>query len=127
MNGETFRVVTVGGECFEAAPRGVGEYAGRDGLLYKFHVTDMVRNRDTRLVSLFASGTLGVVVAGQKQRIPLVCCNAMRRAFDKGALNFDGPYDAHQYTELPLLESDFLPQQARSDPQIRQYIIHKAF
>jgi hypothetical protein len=126
MNGESFRLVTLCGECFEAAPRGVLEYVERDGVLYKYRLTDMVGNRGKRLVSLFASGTLGVVVARQKPRIPVVCFNSIRRAFDNGSLSFDAPLDEDHYTELPLLESDFQTQRAQTDPEIRQYIVHKA-
>lgn len=40
-------------------------------------------------------------------------------------MNFDQPQDHHPYTELSLSREDFQPP-ARTDAEIRQYIVHKA-
>lgn len=120
------RLVTLRGECFEAELRSVDEYQERDGLLHKFYLTDMARKRGKRLVSVFISGTLKATCANYSSPVEIVRFNAIRRAFDQDALSFDGPVDERNYTELSLSPQDFQTQ-ARTDAEIRQYIIHKAY
>jgi pyrimidine deaminase RibD-like protein len=127
MGGGPTRVVTFGGECFEAELRSADEYQERDGLLHKFYLTDMVSKRGKRLVSVFANGTLAASCANFRSRVEIVRINAIRRAFDAGALSFDAPPDERHYTELSLSPQDFLTPQPRADAEIRQYIIHKAY
>jgi pyrimidine deaminase RibD-like protein len=121
------RLVTVGGECFGVAARSVLDLRERDGLLYKFHLTDMFSDRGIRRVSVFAAGTLEIVLPNYKSRVGTACVNAIRRAFDAGILRFDAPFDEQHYTQLQLSELDFENQRARTEPEIRQYIIHKAY
>jgi pyrimidine deaminase RibD-like protein len=127
MSGRPEKFVTMCGECFEAELRSVDEYQGRDGLLHKFYLTDLVSQRSKRLVSVFVSGTLVATCADYKSRAEIVRLSAIRRAFDEGALSFDGPFDERYYTELSLSPEDFKTQQARTDGEIRQYIIHKSY
>lgn len=87
----------------------------------------MVGRRGKRLVSVFISGTLVATCANYTSRAEIVRFNAIRRAFDRGALSFDAPFDEGHYTELSLLSEDFQAQQARTDAEIRQYIVHKAY
>jgi hypothetical protein len=58
MNDNSTRSVTLGGECFESSPWGELDPVDRDGMLYKFHLTDMANSRGKRLVSVFAAGSL---------------------------------------------------------------------
>jgi hypothetical protein len=127
MSGGPVRLVTLGGECFEAELRSVDEYQERDGLLHKFYLTDSVSKRGKRLVSVFVSGTLAATCANFESRVEIVRFNAIRRAFEQGALSFNAPFVEHQYTELSLSPQDFQTQQARTDAEIRQYIVHKAY
>jgi pyrimidine deaminase RibD-like protein len=127
MGGGPEKFVTLYGECFEAELRSVDEYQGRDGLLHKFYVKDMVSNRGQRLVSVFADWTLEATCANYKSRLGIVCLNGLRRAFDSGALSFDAPFDEHHYNELSLSPEDFQIRPARTDGEIRQYIIRKSY
>ena len=45
-------LVTIGGECFEAAYIDVGNADGRDGVLYYFKLKDLVKDRGLRNVIL---------------------------------------------------------------------------
>lgn len=127
MNGSPVRLVTLSGECFEAEPRSVDEYQERDGRLHKFYLTDMVGERGKRLVSVFVSGTLVATCVNYESRAETVRLNAIRRALDQAALSFDAPFDGHHYRELSLSPQDFQTQHARTDAEIRRYIIHKAY
>lgn len=127
MSGSPERFVTLHGECIEAELQSVDEYQERDGLLHKFYLTDMVSKRGKRLVSVFVNGTLAVSCANYRPRVEIVRINAIRRAFDEGTLSFDAPFDEHHYKELSLSPQDFQAQQTRTDGEIRQYIIHKAY
>ena len=126
MSGGPERFVTISGECFVAELQSAQEYQGRDGLLRKFHLTDMISKRGKRLVSVFVAGTLEVTCANLKSRLPIVAVSAIQRAFDSGALSFDAPFDDQNYRELWLSTEDFQTQ-ARPDAEIRQYIVHKAY
>jgi hypothetical protein len=86
--------VTLGGECFEVSAHGKIDPVSRDGLLYKFHLTDLKKTRRKRLVSVFATGSVETALHGP---IETACINAIRRAFDKGTLSFDQPSDKHNY------------------------------
>ena len=117
----------MGGECFEAAPRGELDPVDRDGLLYKFHLTDMAKSRGKRLVSVFAAGSLELALPDYEQRIQTTCLNAIRRAFDRGGLSFDEPSDEHHYKEIQLSASDLEKQGTRTDVEVRQYVVQKAY
>jgi len=119
--------VTLGGDCFEVSPQGKVDPVTRDGLLYKFHVTDLKKNRRMRLVSVFAAGSLQITVSDYEQRIEVACINAIRRAFDNETVSFDQPSDERYYKEIQLSVSDFENQVTRTDAEIRQYIVHKAY
>jgi len=127
MSGGPIRLVTLGGECFETELRSVDEYQERDGIVHKFYLADVVSKRGQRLVSVFVNGTLVASCADYGSRVEMVRFNAIRRAFDEGALSFDAPFDECHYTELSLSPQDFQTQQARTDDEIRQYISHKAY
>jgi pyrimidine deaminase RibD-like protein len=127
MNDNSTHHVTIGGECFEASPRGELGPVVRDGLVYKFQLADMAKSRGKRLASVFAAGSLELTLPDYKQRIQTVSLNTIRRAFDSGSFSFDQPDDAHNYKELQLSASDFERQRTQTDAEIRQYIIHKAY
>lgn len=127
MNDNSTHYVTLGGECFEASPRGELDPVDRDGLLYKFHVADMAKSRGKRLVSVFAAGSFELTLPDYERRIQTVCLNTIRRAFDSRGFSFDQPDDEHNYRELQLSTSDFEKQRTRTDAEIRQYIVHKAY
>jgi pyrimidine deaminase RibD-like protein len=126
MSGNPAHYVTLGGECFELSPQGKADPVTRDGLVYKFHVTDLKKNRGMRLVSVFAAGSLEITVSDYEQRIEIACINAIRRAFDNGTLSFDQPSDERYYKEIQLSASDLENKVTRTDAEIRQYIVHKS-
>src|SRR5712692_2062797 len=126
MTSETrVRLVTLGGECFEADFQRKDRAADRDGAFYLFHVTDLKAGRGKRLISLFRFGPKEMVAQNYDARLESVRLNTIRRAFDSGAISFEGPYDEHKYKELPLTATDFKPQPALSDDEIQQFIMHR--
>src|SRR6266852_2194196 len=127
MNDNSTRYVTLGGECFEASPRGELDPVDRDGLLYKFRLTDMAKSRGKRLVSVFAAGSVELALPDYKRRIQTICLNAIRRGFDSGSLSFDDPSDEHHYKEIQLSASDLEKQRTQTDAEVRQYIVQKAY
>jgi pyrimidine deaminase RibD-like protein len=127
MNHNSTHYVTLGGECFEASLRGELDPVDRDGLLYKFHLADMAKSRGNRLVSVFAAGSLELALPDYKRRIQTVCLNVIRRAFDSSGFGFDQPSDEYNYKEIQLSASDFEKQRTRTDAEIREYIVHKAY
>jgi pyrimidine deaminase RibD-like protein len=124
MNDNSAYYVTLRGECFQIVLQGKVDPVNRDGLLYKFHLTDLKKSRGKRLVAVFATGSVETVSQG---RIEAACINAIRRAFDTGTLSFDHPPDERYYKEIPLSASDFENQETRTDAEIRQYIVQKAY
>ena len=114
----------VGESRFEVTPQGKVDPVDRLGMPYKFHLTDLKRNRGMRLVSVFAFGS---VETASHHNIETACINAIRRAFDNGTLNFDQPSDERHYKEIRLSASDSENQGSRQDAEVRQYIVHKAY
>jgi len=55
--------VTLGGDCLEISPQGIVDPVTRDGLLFKFHTTDLKKNHPMRLVSVFAAASLEITVS----------------------------------------------------------------
>ena len=107
MDGEGLKLVTKGGECFDAAFRRKQVLPDRDGVLYLFHLNDCRNGRGMRLVSLFRSGPAKLGIQDYESRIENVHLNTLRRAFDLGTLTFESDYDEHRYKELRLDTSDF--------------------
>jgi pyrimidine deaminase RibD-like protein len=124
--GVPLKVVTLKGECFEVTLDRTMEGSIRIGLLYHFHATDLKARRGRRLVSVFASATLRVVVPTYEGRINSVLLNKLRSAFDSGQLTFDGPHDANKYTELILQPEDFKPHEGTAD-DVQSQIRHQAY
>lgn len=120
-------LVTIGGECFEAEFLGAGDSGGRDGILYRFRLTDLLKDRGERLVSLFRTGSERVSMENYDARIATVRLNVLRRALDSGVFGFDTPVDADRYHELRLRLSDFQPQKKADDETIRQFIKFGAY
>lgn len=127
MDGEIVKLVTKGGECFDAAFQRKQVPPDRDGVLYLFHLNDCRNNRGMRLVSLFRSGPAKLGIQDYESRIENVRLNTLRRAFDLGALRFEAAYDEHRYKELRLDTSDFNVQPPASPEHIKQYIKNKAY
>lgn len=127
MGEEILKLVTKGGECFDAAFQRKQVPPDRDGVLYLFHLNDCSNNRGMRLVSLFRSGPAKLGIHDYDSRIETVRLNALRRAFDLGAVKFDAAYDEHRYQELRLDTADFNVQPPTSPEQIKQYIKNKAY
>ena len=120
-------LVTISGECFEAEFLGAGDSGGRDGVLYRFRLRDLLKDRGERLVSIFRTGTERVSMENYDARIAGVRLNVLRRAFDSGAFSFDTPVDDDRYHELRLRLSDFQPQKKADDGTIRQFIKFGAY
>jgi hypothetical protein len=115
--------VTKHGECFDASFQGKQVPHDRDGVLYLFYLTDCKRDRGKRLVSLFRSGPAKLGIKDYDSRVEMVRLNALRRAFDSGALSFDAPVqDEHRFKEARLDTCDFNRQPATPQEQIKDYI-----
>jgi len=115
-------LVTLGGECFEAAYIDVGNADGRDGVLYYFKLKDLVKDRGLRNVSIFRSGTDRVFIKDYDARVESVRLNVLRRAFDSGAFSFETPVVPDRYHELPLRATDFQPRKPADDQTIRRFL-----
>jgi len=127
MDCETVKLVTKSGECFDAAFHQKQVPADRDGVLYLFHLNDCKNRKGMRLVSLFRSGPAKLGIEDYESRLENVRLNALRRAFDSGALSFEAAYDGNRYKELRLDTSDFDVQPPANPEQIKQYIKNKAY
>jgi hypothetical protein len=127
MNGDSVKLVTKEGECFDATFQRKQVPHDRDGVFYLFHSTDRKNNRGKRLVSLFRSGRAKLGIQDYDSRVETVRLNALRRALDSGVLTFDARYDADRYKEVPLDTSDFNAQPSATQEQIKQYVKHKAY
>jgi hypothetical protein len=126
-NDGSVKLVTIGGECFEASFQEKVTAAGRDGISYLFSLSDLKSERGSRLISLFRSGPTKLGIQNYDASVGSVRLNAMRRAFDNRNFSFDAPYDKYKYEEIPLTTEDFQKQRPKSDSEIRRYIIHKAY
>lgn len=115
-------LVTVSGECFEAEYIRVGNADGRDGVIYCFHLQDLIKDRGMRNVSLFRSGTDRVIIEDYDARVETVRLNVIRRAFDSGSFSFETPIPPDHYHELPMRARDFQPRKKASDDVIRRFI-----
>ena len=63
--------------------------ADRDGVLSLFHLNDCRNRKGMGLVSLFRSVPAKLGIQNYESRIENVRLNALRRAFDSGALSFE--------------------------------------
>lgn len=124
--GVPLKLVTLEGECFELTLARKTGYPDRDGELFHFLIDDLIANRGRVLVSVFASGTLRVLVPNCNAQIDSVILNKMRGAFDSGELTFVGTHDSSEYRELVLQPEDFKPQKATAD-EIQELIKHEAY
>jgi hypothetical protein len=124
------RLVTRLGECFEVIPQGKDRGGNRDGVLHYFHLTDLVKGRGLRKVSVYRGGPRDFYassIAEFDRRIDLVLLNTLRRRFDSGELAFDVQDDPAYYKEVTLAPRDFQPHTPASDEEIRQLIMHEAY
>ena len=121
--------VTLGGECFGLEFQGVGPADDRDGELHYFKLQDLLKDRGTRSVSLFQSGTdkACTITPNYDSDIEGVRLNVLRRAFDSGLFSFETTIPPNQYHELPLRAEDFQPQKKASDEVIRRFIKFGAY
>src|SRR5690349_24662858 len=128
MTNEAQKFVSLGGECFRLEFKGEMKDDRRDGIVYKFRVTDLSkRNRGSRLVSVFSFGPYAEL-PNYAERIEIVRLNRIRRAFDSGELDFDAPHDEQHYKELALETSDFEDRRPNAtDVQICQFIKNAAY
>lgn len=127
MDSYSLKLATMGGEFLEFLFQRQEIAADRDGALYLFKLTDLMKHRGERLVSVFRPGPKEKCGADCDKGIYTVCLNVVRRAIDSGVVNFDLPYEEHKYQELALDAADFQPHPAVSDPELRQYIVHTAY
>lgn len=124
------QLVTRLGECFEVGPQGTDRPGNRDGVLHYFYLTDLVRGRGLRKVSVYRGGPRDFYapsIAEFDRRIDVVLLNTIRRRFDSGQLTFEAPDDPTYYKEVSLTPEDFQPQQPASDEEVRQLIMHEAY
>jgi len=124
-NESQVRLVTLGGECFEADFQRKDRAANRDGTFYLFHIRDLKTGRGERLISLFRFGPKEMAAQDYDARLENVRLNTIRRSLDSGATSFEDPYDEDRYKELPLTAADFNVQPAASDAEVRQFIIYE--
>jgi hypothetical protein len=124
------QLVTRLGECFEVNPQGMGRANNRDGVLHYFHLTDLVKGRGLRQVSVYRGGPRDFYapsIAEFDRRIDIVLLNTIRRRFDSGELTFDVPEGATHYTEILVTPEDFQQRSTASDGEIRQLILQEAY
>lgn len=126
-NADAKILVTIGGECLSAAYMGSRNPDGRDGVLYDFKLTDLIKDRGLRNVSLSLSGTERVFIEDFDARIENLRLNFLRRAFDSGILRFETLAVSNQYQELHLRVTDFQPPKKPSDEIIRRFIKFGAY
>ncbi len=125
------RLVTRLGECFEVNPQRSNERAAnRDGVLYYFHLTDLVKRRGLLRVSVYRGGPRDFYapsIAEFDRRIDTVLLNTIRRRFDSGELTFEVPEGATYYKEVLVTPEEFRPVSPANDEEIRQLILHEAY
>jgi hypothetical protein len=127
MDNNPVKLVTLGGECFEVLFQRQATAQDSDGVFYLFKLTDLVKNRGERLVSVVRFGPKETYGASYDTRLDTVLLNVLRRAIDSGVVSFELPHEGHEYQKLTLNAADFQPRPAVGDPDLRQFIIHKAF
>src|SRR5712692_9590612 len=120
-------LVTLSGECFEVVFEGTESAGNRDGVLYLFRLRDLKNNRGTRLISLFRSGQTKLWFKDYDSRIANVRLNAIRRAFDSGALSFDVAHNEHSSTEIVLHSAEFNSRPPANADDIKRFIKHTAY
>jgi hypothetical protein len=121
-------LVTVTGECFDAIfEEARTALPSRDGTLHYFRLTDRVKNRGSRLVSLYFFNFDRLSIPQFDFRLENVRLNVLRRGLDSDALSFDSTFDPHVYREIPLTRADFEPHAELDDLRVRQFILHKAY
>lgn len=121
------KLVTLGGECFEAEFERNERAADRDGIYYFFRLKDLTGNRGELFVRIFRFGPKEMLDPNYDGRIEGVRLNAIRRALDAKTLSFDRPREPREYQHVSLTPADFKPQAAVSEDEIRQFIVHKAY
>jgi len=124
------QLVTRLGECFEVSSQGKDRAGNRDGVLHYFHLTDLVRGRGLRKVSVYRGGPRDFYASSVEEfdrRIDTVLLNTIRRRFDSGELTFDVPKGATHYKEVLVTPEDFQQQPPANDEEIRQLIMHEAY
>jgi hypothetical protein len=120
--------VTRNGDCIEVDYNRMQPDVHRDGVLHLFKIMDAAHNRGERLLQIYCPDELRQAVNTCDYKVERrVGFNVIRRAFDSGELSFNAPYDKHLYKELKLQESDFENQAKATDPEIMQFILHKAY
>jgi predicted nucleotide-binding protein len=119
-------LATVHGECFDVEFQREQD-APPHGALYLFCVTDRVRRRGSRKVSVERYGPKDWFAADYDARIERVVLNLIRRAFDSGQISFDLPGDPTYFKKIQVERSDFQRSSSVSDGEIRQLIIHSAY
>jgi len=114
--------VTVHGECFDIEFQRE-QHAPPHGALYLFCVTDRVRRRGSRNVSVERYGPKDWFAADYDVCIEPIVLNVIRRAFDSGQISFNLPDDPPYVKKLRVERSDFQRSSSVSDGEIRQLII----
>jgi predicted nucleotide-binding protein len=121
------KAVTLSGEVLEIAYQRTEDAPSRPGVLYILSVNDLKKSRGERRVMLYRGGPKDIYAQNYDSRIQVVRLNAVRRAFDSGALNFDAAFEEGRYIEVKLEASDFGYQASVDDERLRRFIIHKAY
>ena len=124
------QLVTRLGECFEVQPLDKDRAGNRDGVLHYFHLTDLIKGRGLRKVSVYRGGPRDFYASSISEfdrRIDITLLNTIRRRFDSGELTFDVLEDQAYYKEILLTPEDFRPQLPLNDEEVRQLIMHEAY
>jgi hypothetical protein len=124
---EKLKFVTKKGECFELELKSSAPALGTDRRAHVFEITDLVNKRGTCRVALSLSCEDQVDLE-TSQRVPdAVLINFIRRAFDNGDLSFDTTAAPPAFKEMIVRATDLDKQAPCADPEIRDFICHKAY
>ena len=121
-------LVTRNGECFESEYQREKAAPKRSGALHLFKIMDRLHGRGERVVQLYCAERFKQLAKDSHGNIEFrVGPNVIRRAIDAGEFSFEAPYDEHRFKEIKLQKSDFEDQPKATDPELMQFILHKAY
>lgn len=122
-------LVTLGGQCVEAAFQGQQRKADRDVYAYYFDLKDVGGSQAERYVSVAITWEASKLIKDFSARAVEYSLNVIRWAFDEGTLSFDSlPPRSGIVEELTIKMADV--QKARpkkTGAELRTFLLHEAY